>query len=111
VNAYLVTFALAAALSLFVTRLCRDLALRFACVDVPDRARKLHAEPIPAIGGLALFVSAAVAIAVAPAVSGPAAERLLGQGREVATLGALCGAMMLVGLVDDLRPMQWGLKL
>lgn len=109
-NAYLVTFALAALVSLFVTRLCRDAALRRSWVDVPDVGRKRHPQPIPAVGGLALFVSAAVAIVIAPLLSADAASWLGEDARQVATLGMLCGAMMIIGLVDDLRPLRAGVK-
>lgn len=110
VNAYLVTFVLAATTSLFVTRLCRDVALRFSWVDRPDLARKRHPGPTPAVGGLALFTSTAVAILAAPLLSPSAADWMSADARAVATLGALSGAMMLVGLVDDLHPLRPGVK-
>ena len=109
-NAYLVTFALAAVASLFVTRLCRVLAARFAWVDGPDVGRKLPPAPVPAIGGLAIFVSAAAAGAAAPMLSGAASEWLTRDAQRVAVLGVLCGAMMLVGLIDDVRPLRVSVK-
>jgi len=105
VNAYLLTFAFAAVLSLFLTRICRDLAIRASWVDVPDAGRKRHAGPTPAVGGLALAVSTTLALLLARLVSvWPAAQqddpiRLV----PICILGML---MMFVGLVDDLRSLR-----
>src|SRR3954469_20097563 len=105
-NAYLLAFTVAAALSLLLTRLCRDLAVRAAWVDVPDAARKLHAGPVPAIGGVALAASTIGALAFASLVSPWSAAQLHGDLVRVLSLGALGVLMMLVGLVDDLRSLR-----
>lgn len=45
-------------LSLFLTPLLRNLALRLNLLDVPDH-RKIHKVPIPRVGGVAIVASAA----------------------------------------------------
>jgi UDP-GlcNAc:undecaprenyl-phosphate GlcNAc-1-phosphate transferase len=45
------------ALSLFLTPLVRDLALRFGVVDRPDHQRKIHKVPIPRVGGVAILAA------------------------------------------------------
>jgi UDP-GlcNAc:undecaprenyl-phosphate/decaprenyl-phosphate GlcNAc-1-phosphate transferase len=45
-------------LSLLLTPLSRNLALRFNLLDVPDH-RKIHKIPIPRVGGIAIVASAA----------------------------------------------------
>jgi len=106
VNAYLLTFTVAAALSLVLTRLCRDLALRASWVDVPDATRKLHAGPVPAVGGVALAASTIAALAFASLVSPWSVAQLGGDPIRVLSVGALGVLMMLVGLVDDLRSLR-----
>jgi UDP-GlcNAc:undecaprenyl-phosphate GlcNAc-1-phosphate transferase len=44
-------------LALFYTPLCRDLFRGWGLLDRPDAARKIHAEPIPRVGGVALVLS------------------------------------------------------
>jgi UDP-GlcNAc:undecaprenyl-phosphate GlcNAc-1-phosphate transferase len=44
-------------LSLFLTPLVRNLALRFGLVDKPDDHRKTHIIPIPRVGGVAIFAA------------------------------------------------------
>ncbi len=45
------------ALSFVLTPICRDLALRFRCVDRPDHDRKLHSRPVPRIGGIPIMAA------------------------------------------------------
>ncbi len=51
-SAGLVTVALVALLSLIVARVAR----RFRVVDVPDNGRHLHRQPVPLLGGIALYL-------------------------------------------------------
>ena len=107
-NAYFLTFAIAAVISLFLTRLSRDAALRMSWVDVPDSVRKLHARAVPAVGGVALFFSATLALTVGSWLSSSIAAPLHAGQIRLIQLGALSAVMMLVGLADDrwsLRPM------
>jgi UDP-GlcNAc:undecaprenyl-phosphate/decaprenyl-phosphate GlcNAc-1-phosphate transferase len=106
VNAYLLTFSIAAGLSLWLTRVCRDVALRAAWVDLPDATRKLHAGPVPAVGGVALAVSTIVALAFAWLVSSWSASPLPGEPIHVLPVCVLGVLMMLVGLVDDHRSLR-----
>jgi UDP-GlcNAc:undecaprenyl-phosphate/decaprenyl-phosphate GlcNAc-1-phosphate transferase len=88
-------------LSLFLTPLFRNLALRLNLLDLPDH-RKIHKVPIPRVGGVAIFVSAAGAFGLLLVfrlkagliiwAGAPFAVRLL-----PAVLTIFC-----VGLVDDI---------
>ena len=94
-----------------LTRLCRDLAVRATWVDLPDAIRKLHGGPVPAVGGVALVASTIGALAFASVVSPWSAAQLHGDLVRVLSVGALSVLMMLVGLVDDLRPLPAAWKL
>lgn len=50
--------AVSFALSLILTPLIRNMALRFKLVDEPDNHRKFHKVPIPRIGGVAIAAAA-----------------------------------------------------
>ena len=49
------------ALALVLTPSVRILAWRFGIIDQPDQQRKVHASPIPRLGGVAIFASVAIA--------------------------------------------------
>ena len=88
---YGAAFVLACALSLWATPLMRQAAMKFGIVDRPDGKLKTHGEPVPYLGGLAVYGSFLVALAVTFDFS-PEVLGLL-----------LAGAIVvIVGLVDDL---------
>ena len=92
----LLSFLVAVAIALVLTYPLRLLALRFGIMDRPG-PRKGHAEPVPYLGGLAIFAGAAVSISVFQ----PAEWDIL----------ALLGLVALIGLVDDVRYLPVWIKL
>lgn len=96
----LLTFALAAGVSLWLTPHVRDAARRFGIVDHPDGRLKRHGEPVAYLGGLAIFLAFLLALAATV----PFSERVLGL--------LLAGSIVvLVGLVDDLGSLRPWTKL
>ena len=84
-------FVLSAVVALYTTPLMRQAAIQFGIVDRPDGRLKTHAEPVPYLGGLAVFLAFLIALAVVFEFSH-------------AVLGILLSGtlMLLVGLIDDL---------
>ena len=94
-------FAFAAILCSFLlafisTPLARKLALRFGCLDIPDGKRKMHKEPVPYFGGLAILIGFAVSALLFSFL----AVRTIPKEIAVMLLGA--AAICLVGLLDDM---------
>lgn len=84
-----------------VIPLLRRVALRFGVVDLPA-SRKLHSDPVPLLGGVAIYGAVVVSLLLSP-------------GRaELVQLGSiLIGAtwVSLWGLWDDRRPLHPAVKL
>ncbi len=80
----------------------RWLALRLGFLDSPDTARKDQTQPVPLLGGPAMFLAAVAALLLAH-----------GRGLPQAVRGSmLAGALVaLLGLVDDRRPLSAWLRL
>ena len=94
-------FALALAISLYTTPLMRAAALRFGIVDRPDGRLKTQAQPVPYLGGLAIYVSFLLALT---------ATRRFDSTEVLGML--LSGSIVLIlGLVDDLGVLTPGIKL
>ena len=79
------------------------LARAYRILDFPDAARRLHAEPVPRIGGLAIFVALVAATSI---VLGW--ERIAATGTASSDLmspGFIAGAIIVVvtGVIDDVR--------
>lgn len=97
-----IAFLIALVTALALTPAARRLALAAGVVDRPNE-RSVHRQPVPLLGGLAVFA------AVSAAVGGPAlAGRLEGPVAGI-LLGGL--AMVLVGLLDDLVALRPAVKL
>ncbi len=91
---------LSLSLSLFLTPVFRDAALRFGIVDAPDGALKRQREPVAYLGGLAFFSSVLFPLSAVVAFSDK-------------TMGILLGAsvIVLLGLIDDIGRLSPGIKL
>src|SRR5881394_832791 len=90
-SASLLAFFVALFASLFLTVPVRALALRVGMVDLPG-PRKVHLQPIPLLGGLAMY--AGVVLGVLFLFNGPARAQIE---------GILTGATLIaaVGILDD----------
>jgi len=93
-------FALALLISLYTTPLMRTAALRFGIVDRPDGRLKKQAQPVPYLGGLAIFLAFLLALTFTRRFD------------SIEVLGMLlAGAIVLIlGLVDDLGVLTPGVK-
>ena len=111
---YISVIAIAFLVTLVITPLVRRFALLRGLVDRPG-GRKVHERPIPRLGGAAIFLGVATAIAL----------QILGELRfgwggtfvsagsiETRTLGVIGGMTLifLVGLYDDLKNLSPGAK-
>jgi UDP-GlcNAc:undecaprenyl-phosphate GlcNAc-1-phosphate transferase len=100
-NMTLLAFAVGLVASMGLTIPVRQLALRVGMVDRPG-PRKVHLQPIPLLGGLAIYCGALIALLVS--LRGPA---------FVEVLGIYAGATLvgLVGILDDRGLLHHQIKL
>jgi len=94
------TFLLALGLGLYITPLARRAALRLNMVAQPDGKLRFHREPVPYLGGMAIYIAMLVALTVAVEFN-------------AMLLGILLGTtiILMVGLIDDFGVMTPGMKL
>lgn len=100
-GAGLLSFVIALFASLVLTVPVRALAIRVGMVDLPG-PRKVHLEPIPLLGGLAIY--AGVMLAILLAFDGPARAQ---------SFGIVTGATLvaIVGFLDDRGLLHHQIKL
>ena len=86
--------------SFLLTPPVKRLAHKLGAVDVPKDERRMHKEPIPRLGGLAIFIGCVAAILTFAEITPQ-------------LMGILIGATIIVGvgIVDDIRPLGAGIKL
>jgi UDP-GlcNAc:undecaprenyl-phosphate GlcNAc-1-phosphate transferase len=93
---YILLFSCLAAC--FLTPVCRALALKIKVLDRPDW-RKIHDQPTPLLGGVAVFVAFSSALLL---------NNVFLPGMKSLLLGA--GLIFLMGLFDDINPLPALLK-
>ena len=97
---FIAIFLIALAVTAFSTPWVRRAAIWLGFVDAPAQ-RKLHAAPMPLMGGVAIFAGAIVAVLV------------FVQQLPASVTGVLLGTAVvaLIGLIDDRRPLPAWVKL
>ncbi|WDV46077.1 MraY family glycosyltransferase [Clostridiaceae bacterium M8S5] len=94
---YVGPFLFALLLSYFTTPLVKRLAIKMGAVDIPKDDRRVHKEPIPSLGGLAIYFSTVVSLLL---------FCLLGYIQmDKSLISILVGGTMIVitGVVDDTK--------
>ena len=101
-NTYLTLFLISLFASLFTTPVIRRLAQRLGWLDVPADGRRLHALPVPRLGGVAVFGSTVLALALLPFVDNLVTRQLAAQWQAVVAVLASSTLVFLFGVYDDL---------
>lgn len=99
---YLIIFLSALFLTYLFTPLARRVAQKYNILDKPNNI-KTHKTPIPYLGGLAIYFGFILAIVLAIISGLPF--------REVSVIIIGATLIMILGLVDDLKPLSFKTKL
>jgi UDP-GlcNAc:undecaprenyl-phosphate GlcNAc-1-phosphate transferase len=107
---YFALFLISASASLVLTPLLRRFCERYRLLDEPRDQRRVHDHAIPRLGGVAIFLSLAIALSILPLVNNLLTQTLRPQLREILVF-LLCGSLVLMlGVYDDLRGANAWLK-
>lgn len=103
-----IAFAVSLASTLVLTPLARAAARRFDAVDYSDGERKLHPQPVPLLGGVALYLALVIGAAAAwvTGLVATSADQTL-PGALALSAGMICA----VGCCDDIRRLRVRWKL
>jgi UDP-GlcNAc:undecaprenyl-phosphate GlcNAc-1-phosphate transferase len=111
----LAAFAFAAGggllLALGLTPVFRSAARRLGVIDQPDGRRKLHAEAVPRLGGPAVLIAVAGAVALARALAPDVGWWGAEEADAALHLMIATAGIAAVGLVDDVRGARPWVKL
>jgi UDP-GlcNAc:undecaprenyl-phosphate/decaprenyl-phosphate GlcNAc-1-phosphate transferase len=109
VTGYLAVVALGAVVTFLLVPVARSLAVRFGVLAEPDTERRLHAQSMPLLGGVAMFFGFLGALYFASRLS-QFNEMFVATSEPIGIV--LAGFLMLgVGLIDDRRPVSAPAKL
>lgn len=106
-------FLLAAVVSLIATPLLIRLAFRIGALDIPH-AYKKHGRVVPFLGGIGVYAAFAIAIfsaaSIIPRGTG-LGEFILRDGKQLFAILSGAFVIMVLGLLDDYRPVSALVKL
>ncbi len=100
-----VVFLLALATTYLLTPWVRRLAIRAGVLDMPD-ARRVHTEPIPRWGGLAIYIGVVVGMLAGLArlyLLAPSDEAFLERALQFLGLLLVGTGVLIVGMLDDCK--------
>lgn len=108
-KSYIVAFLVALGVVALATPLVLAVSRRYKFYDVPDGERKIHTDPTPRTGGIAIALGILAPLFMLVLYGNDfASEMHKDEGRLVAFLGGLA-AILGLGLYDDLRGVgAWG---
>ncbi|UCG33733.1 MAG: hypothetical protein JSU68_03680, partial [Phycisphaerales bacterium] len=116
--AYWPVLVISFGISLLMTPLCRWFALKRGIVDKPDDYLKPHRTPIAYLGGVAIFLGWVAGVlygyfevSIYPLDGSPTLELGALKGRQLIGIMLAGAAIMVIGLMDDLRFMSPKVKL
>ena len=105
---YLLTLILTAAVTYLLTPLVRRVAVATGAMHV-GRERDVHTEPVPKLGGLAMYGGLAARLLIASRIS--PLRTIFSGSRMAAGLLIAGGLLVIVGFVDDRWGLNWVAKL
>ena len=105
---YLIVAAIAAAVTYLATPIVRRFAVRFGAVAVPSD-RKVHLEPTPEWGGIAMFGALVAGLVVARTL--PEFKDLFRSSTEPLAVLAGAAVVVIIGFIDDHRDLRASTKL
>ena len=95
-------FVLGAILTCILTPLVRFLALQKGFVDCPQRARKVHQQATPRLGGAAVLLSFLLVVLIAGLTVPHLREMLLGSNPVIGSIILGSIGIFVIGFLDDL---------
>src|SRR5437016_9923907 len=107
----LALFLCSLVVSYILTPICRDVALRAGLVDSPDQKRKLHAHPIPRVGGVPIMAACLFSVLLLVLCGSAAGGMVVRALPSIARLFPAVLVIFAVGLLDDLIALKPRYKL
>ena len=92
-------FFISVAVAFVTTPLSIKIAYKLGVIDRPKDARRMHKEPIPRFGGMAIFLGSMIAMTIPAAMN----EKI-----KIAMIGGLL--MYLLGVLDDVKDLKPAVK-
>ena len=101
---FLAVFFLSLLFAFVLTRFVRDFATAYGWVAVPTQERQVHSSPLPRLGGVAIFISFSLSVAIAVALvwHNPRWQSAF-SAKTLLTILVPASLVFLLGVYDDIH--------
>lgn len=104
---FILAFIIAMSLSYILTPYAKKMAYKIGAIDVPKDNRRVHKEPIPRLGGLAIYVAFVIATMIIAVIS----REFLDFDKQLYGIFAGATIIVLIGVIDDSKQISAKYKL
>lgn len=104
-------FVIGAILTCFLTPIIRHFALKKGFVDCPHRARKVHQQATPRLGGAAILLSFLIIVCIAGLTVSQLQDMLFGKNPVIGAIVLGSIGIFIIGFLDDLARLSPKTKL
>ncbi|HKX27184.1 MAG TPA: MraY family glycosyltransferase [Blastocatellia bacterium] len=108
---YLILFLIALCASLTLTPMVRRLCERHGWLDLPGERRRIHGKATPRLGGVAVFTSLLIALAVLPLADNYISHSLQAEFSQLLVVLTPAALIFGLGVWDDLKGLDARFKL
>ena len=102
-NTYLLLFVISTCGSLVLTPIVSGISKRFGWLDEPRDGRRLHQNPVPRIGGVAIFAAVLLALITLLFLDNESAQLLATSRTKLLSVLAPAALVFMIGVYDDVR--------
>lgn len=102
-RSYVTLFTLSFLTALLLTPLVRARAIRWGAVDLPDDDRRIHTQPTPRLGGVAIYLAFLLTLACVPFLGNLVGASFRSNLPKLAALLLPATLVFLFGVYDDFR--------
>ncbi|MBA3571627.1 MAG: undecaprenyl/decaprenyl-phosphate alpha-N-acetylglucosaminyl 1-phosphate transferase [Pyrinomonadaceae bacterium] len=102
-NTYLLLFVVSTCASLLLTPVVSRISRRFGWLDQARDGRRVHRNPVPRLGGVAIFAAILLALAALPLIHNLVTQSLRTNSAKLLSVLAPAAIVFLIGVYDDFR--------
>lgn len=102
-NTYLLLFVISTCGSLVLTPIVSGISKRFGWLDEPHDGRRLHQNPVPRLGGVAIFAAVLLALITLLSLENESAQLLATSRTKLLSVLAPAAFVFMIGVYDDVH--------
>lgn len=110
-RSYISLFLFSLIATWLLTPVAKRVAIRLGAVDIPDNKRRIHSQPTPRMGGIAVYLSFLCTLAIVPFLGNELSQRFNSHPQWYAVILVATTLIFFLGIYDDLFGSQAWLKI